>query len=406
MKKIPFLIISILFMIITQSCENTSKETEQLSTYYNLQISVNCIQNLIFSKYNVDIYIDDEKKTTITHGDTATYDFKVEEGTHILKFTKEGYKSIKGEITIDEIQSDIEASFKINCESDGITVKKDFIDRLIEPGDDEIKLKTNLSELYSINYKNAVDELTKMGFKKIKTLPQNDLIIGLFSNEFDVASISINGRTEFFRGDIFNKNADIIVRYHTYENEVSIETTTSKIVSHDSATTNNNNESTAQIVETKVNEATDITNDSIPEMSNTQSVINVHDPSVILTTDNCIEFADLFTSSTGDSDFKLFANKYKDRTIFFNGSIDYFANHDNYKTKFDILLSYGDYSEESQVGPTFVVRNVSAHDLGFDTLYLDNAIHIGENVRIAAIIDRFDENSTLFYLRSLSIAER
>ena len=78
--------------------------------------------------------------------------------------------------------------------------------------------------------------------------------------------------------------------------------------------------------------------------------------------------------------------------------------HENYKTRYDILVYASDFSYDSVRGPSFKFENVNTSDL--DTLYLESQIEVGKNVRIVAKVDEFDSNSGLFYLDPVSVTER
>ena len=90
-----------------------------------------------------------------------------------------------------------------------------------------------------------------------------------------------------------------------------------------------------------------------------------------------------------------FAKKYKGRTIKFDGSIDYGEVNAKYSSRFDILLSAGPYSADSQIGPTFKFENIS---LIFDVDILGDApdyVDVGDNVTIVAKVDK-SKNDILF----------
>lgn len=103
-----------------------------------------------------------------------------------------------------------------------------------------------------------------------------------------------------------------------------------------------------------------------------------------------------------------FAKEYRGATIEFDGSIDYDVNHKDYKTRFDILASYGDYDENHQVGPTFRFQNYSAAQLADDySLYgLPYYLKAGHNVHIKAIIKECNSDTGVFDLEPVAIKER
>ena len=127
----------------------------------------------------------------------------------------------------------------------------------------------------------------------------------------------------------------------------------------------------------------------------------------MLTIDNCDELSSILSKKAEiDESYSSFANKYEERTIEFDGRIDYLVNHGNYDTRYDILMFACDYDHNHQTGPAFKFEDVNAHDLNLDTLYLEDEIEVGKNVRIVAKIKRFDNNSGLFFLDPVSVTER
>ena len=67
------------------------------------------------------------------------------------------------------------------------------------------------------NYKVVQSELEDLGFKNIEIRTIDDLVIGLFSKEEDVESISINGIKNFDKGKEFSKDDKVVITYHIYK---------------------------------------------------------------------------------------------------------------------------------------------------------------------------------------------
>lgn len=122
-----------------------------------------------------------------------------------------------------------------------------------------------------------------------------------------------------------------------------------------------------------------------------------------LTVDNCPELAAMLSNKAEiDASYSEFASKYKGRTIEFDGRIDYCSNYENYDTRFDYLVSSGDYDPDHQIGPTFKFENVNYYDLNTDM----DTVSVGWNVHIIAKVESFDANSGLFYLDPVSVTKR
>ncbi len=137
---------------------------------------------------------------------------------------------------------------------------------------------------------------------------------------------------------------------------------------------------------------------------NTESEETVVDePEPNLTIDNCPELADMLANkATNDKSYSAFAAKYKGKIIEFDGRIDNCMKNGSYKTRFDYLVSAGDYDPDSQIGPNFKFENVAYYDLNTDL----DTVSVGLNVRIVAEVVSFDSTHELFYLKPVSVTGR
>lgn len=139
---------------------------------------------------------------------------------------------------------------------------------------------------------------------------------------------------------------------------------------------------------------------STPEQEVTDEPI---EPETNLTVDNCPELAAMLSNKAEiDESYSSFAAKYSGRIIEFDGRIDYCTKHGNYNTRFDYLVSAGDYDPDHQVGPFFKFEDVNYYDLNTDL----DTVSVGLNVHIVAEVESFNSNSGLFYLAPVSITER
>lgn len=89
---------------------------------YSVTIEVECVENLIFSKYDVDVYVDDSFEGTITHGDTETFELTLTKGTYTLKFVSDEDDEKDGEVTLHIYQNE-NLKYKISCNSSGVDVE-------------------------------------------------------------------------------------------------------------------------------------------------------------------------------------------------------------------------------------------------------------------------------------------
>lgn len=123
-----------------------------------------------------------------------------------------------------------------------------------------------------------------------------------------------------------------------------------------------------------------------------------------LTVENNQDLVALLSGPNQGPTIEDFAAKYKGRTIEFDGSIGAMAPHDGYKTRYDILISPGDYSEtHSSGGPSFQLRDVNTtSDLHLTGDNIPDHIGVGDNIHIVAQVEEFEPDSLLFLLKPIS----
>lgn len=246
-----------------------------------------------------------------------------------------------------------DASVDMNTTS--ATVGSQSVDNINEG---KIKLPYSSSEMKGKDYDNLTNDLKELGFTNINYDVIDDLIIGLLKSDGEVEEVSINGETDFSDEDYFAKDSEIIISYHTFPEYDSSEVDTTE-------------------------------NKAVNE---------------VLTVDNCSELASILSNSSEmDPSYESFSQKYRGSIIKFNGRIDYISNHDNYDTRYDFLVSAGDYDPDHQIGPTFKLENISSSNF---SSVKSNSLVIGDNVVISATVGTYDAEHGIFYLEYPEISDR
>lgn len=120
----------------------------------------------------------------------------------------------------------------------------------------------------------------------------------------------------------------------------------------------------------------------------------------VLTVENSPELAALLTVTDNCSATVAdFAAQHQDRTIDFDGSIGAMGTHGSYKTRYDILIGAGNFSETSASGPAFQLRDVNTtSDLNFTDASRPDTIGVGDNLRVTARVVSYEKDSCLFLL--------
>ena len=329
---------------------------------YAVSLEIECVENLLFSKYDVDVYVDDSMQGTISHGTTETYNLNLTKGVYEIKFVSAEDDEVTGGVSID-IYQDESLKYKISCTSSQINVET-IQGTVSQHGEDEAAIPQSASSYKYQNYVDVQTELSEAGFTNISFEILYDIELG-WTEEGEVDSVSVDGNAEFEQGDIFKKDIAIVITYHMPE-----EDDPNKPV--ESETPNSTTEPTTE-------------------------------PAENLTVENCPDLAAMLSNKAEiDDSYSAFATKYKGRIIEFDGRIDYCTKHGDYNTRFDYLVSAGDYDPDHQIGPAFKFEDVNYYDLNTDL----DTVSVGLNVRIVAEVISFDSNSGLFYLEPVSVTGR
>lgn len=88
---------------------------------YEIELEVKCVENLIFSKYDIDVYVDDSYEMLISHGKARKTTLMLKAGEHTFRFENEEDDGVYGEVELD-VETDDSIKYTIHCHSDRIDV--------------------------------------------------------------------------------------------------------------------------------------------------------------------------------------------------------------------------------------------------------------------------------------------
>ena len=114
-------------LLSSNSPNSTFDPTKQEGTLYSLTLNLTSDSNALFSKYDLDIYVDNEKLTTIMNGETYSNTIKLSEGQHIIKAKNADNGSYYDTKTIN-INCDTEFTASIAHESTKVYFHSDRIE--------------------------------------------------------------------------------------------------------------------------------------------------------------------------------------------------------------------------------------------------------------------------------------
>lgn len=119
--------LSFLCAVVYILCAMLSISTAMADSHM-VTLNVDFEENLIFSKYDVEVYMDNARVGTYEHGKDFSASFKIDDGDHTVWFYEDGDKSNKGSIAVT-VTSDTVISCHIECKNNKVKVSKVDIDR-------------------------------------------------------------------------------------------------------------------------------------------------------------------------------------------------------------------------------------------------------------------------------------
>lgn len=247
-------------------------------------------------------------------------------------------------------------------------------------------------------YSDVVNDFKSKGFNNIKTEKIEDLITGWITKDGEVKEVSVGGDVNYSSDKWVAANTEVIVKYHTFkeENTESVKESEKK---NDSDTKKSTEESE------KKDDSNEKKATKEPEKKDDSNKKEATEE--ILTVDNCAELAQIINIKYEfDPSIKEFAKKYAGRTIEFDGNIANLQKHGSYKTRFDYLISTGDYSTTTASGPLFQFSDVNSYDLHLTGDNIPDTLGEGLNIHVTAIVGEYNETSGLFQLKPVSIKMR
>lgn len=222
-KLIIILIVLFLIIFVVPNIFNTDTKykydydyVEEIVLKYKVKVNIDFEENLLFSKYDVNLS-SSGKSETLKHGKDKVVEFYLEEGEHTLIFTSDDDSNIPKEVTIN-VTSNMEVGFKISCHYDKISVTKKYTDKDEEMLNNEIKIDSDKSAYVYKNYKDVIKKLENLGFTNIEENPMYDIELG-WTDEGEVDSVKIDGKDDYKRGDVFKSDTKIVVSYHMNIND-------------------------------------------------------------------------------------------------------------------------------------------------------------------------------------------
>jgi hypothetical protein len=256
------------------------------------------------------------------------------------------------------------------------------------------------------DYQKVIDNFEKKGFKNIRTEKLEDLILGWFTKDGEVESVSVDGNEDYSPDVWYPNDVEVVITYHTFPQRVKSTSTTPA----------ENNNDTENLVEDKPETVEQSTAE--PTKENVQVTLTIvktepvkqptREPTKekrqeILTIENNEDMAALFKTGDFDPFISKFAKKYSGRIIQFDGYIANMTLHENSTTRYNLLIYTGNYGEKSGNALSFKFEDINiVSDLKLTGSNIPDYIREGQNLRITAKVGEYKENSGLFFLKPVS----
>ena len=229
----------------------------------------------------------------------------------------------------------------------------------------EAKTPSGSSAMAGRNYQDVVEEFEESGFTNIKTVPLDDLITGWLTEEGEVKEVSVGGDIDYSADKWVPEDTEVLIVYHTFPVEENKDT-------------------------------------NLEDESKTKNEINE-----VWTIENSPELAAVLAlKNENDSKISEFAQNYKGETIEFDASVRSITNHDGYTTRYNVLVSAGDFDTNTQQGPNFQFCDVNYYDLGLEDMDVENVLSVGQNIHVIAEVGEYNEDNTLFELKPVLVTIR
>jgi len=149
------------------------------------------------------------------------------------------------------------------------------------------------------------------------------------------------------------------------------------------------------------------TKDTTTTTSESVSSPPVTQPEVPLTVQTSPELAAVLAEGNDCNDsIQRFADANAGKLIEFDGFVADMMNHQDYKTRWDILMYAGNYSTTSFNGPNMKYSNVQFADLNVTGPNAPEQVAEGDSLHFVARVDYFNKTQCLFYLKPVSTSAR
>ena len=404
----------------------TPATSEASEKAYTTHIKVKCNKNWFFSTYDVQIYIDDSLVATLDHGDEGSWDKALTKGSHQIKVCEKGNESIDGSKTFE-----VKAESVLECTVSTTSTQVEFKEfscqtrEEIEKAEAEAEKKSQEEAQTKLEAQQYVSDGTGKTYKAhfsvsgwINTLFLKARSINIYLDGSQVKAVA-DGETTEWEQDLGSGKHTLrfasaeddsvdVMQAFTLSDEgylsckaslgvsgVEVEDYSFETQAERAKAAEEAQQKAAAEAEAKAKQ------EAAEAEAKAKREAEAAEKAKVLTVDNCEDLANMLTSSSSDA--SAFAAAYSGRTIEFDGNIAYMASHNGAKTRFDVLIYAGDYSETSAKGPNMQYKDVNYRDMGASGI---DSVQMGLNVRIRAKVGSYNSSTDILSLTPVSMTAR
>ncbi len=378
----------------------------------SVSLIVECEENLFLSRYDLDLYVDDELRGSLDHGATEEFVLELDEGEHSLRVAEKGDESVDGNVRF-AVNGEVALKYKVKCTAQQVEIEA--IDSICPP--------TSSDEMQSYYHDELHRAFEDAGFTNIREVEQRDLSIGQRERNWRVGSVTIAEVDGFSSDDAFFSDDEVVITYHVLSDL--------NAPAASSALEGMNYSEVVALFEKAgfINVTTAATSASGVRDTVSQVRIGGLFGDSDFSADDTFAFdagvkITYYSGGTGerdasdaepvpeadlnrllnqnDADASWFSSAYKGRTITFNGWVGSLQHHEDYDTRWDVLILKGDRGSASG-DLNFRLTDVSFGDMN---VVNGDALHEGDNITITAEVGDYNATAGWLELDPVSISLR
>ena len=177
---------------------------------YKIRIEIDFKANLLFSKYDVVVTLNDVELGTLPHGEKGACEVSLPIGQYELGFHKTDEEDICGSAVL-KVDSDATVGYQISCNRKGVEVEETGVAPTLSSW--SLEMPYSNSHYLRKEYQAVVSELKALGFTNVTAVSTSECLwLPPVINE--VVKVTVNGYSIFDRDHVFSKTAPVVVYYH------------------------------------------------------------------------------------------------------------------------------------------------------------------------------------------------